>query len=261
MDTRKIIFYCVHDDFFIYKNTIHRYYHHRKRKLYSENKILIDDFINEKNVYYEIIKSEFNKYNVDETFINSNIYYEIDKYRFNNFDVIEDCIYDEFLRNELIKYFEYRKTKGDKYFLTYKQLSPLEITEFYTFEIWVDIKENADINKRTRIKLDMYPNEDNNIIVNSRILEEREMHFGRQKINTPWDNRSYSYLIPIIDITKIIGIKRFKDTDWLGTEREYEYNGKTDEYEMDISYKNENFYFAEKKYVIFKQHNSVIIND
>jgi hypothetical protein len=249
MAVKKIIFVSTGHSFFIYQQKITRYFD--DGELYSTKLITLDEFSRNKNVFENIMNSDF-----------------------NNIQLFSDFTGDKKSREDLIKYFNNReKIFGDKYVCTYKILSPSEITSFYTFDVWVDLKVKQpallDENNRFRVRPYMfqgvYPDsicvENHPKIDWGKEKKEGEAFYGWTQIPRPMEPRVCSYLAPTSDIEKVIGIKRFKDTAWIGTDREQEYTDETEEYEMDMVYSDGCFHFDENKCEIFKQHNVMEVEE
>lgn len=197
--------------------------------IYSKGKNIID-FLNNKTIYQDIIQSDFNKISVI------------------SFD--EDTYEKNFSYEYLIEYFRNRLTEGHNNYSTYRVLFPQDINGFYKFEVWIEIA-GVRIAPGTFDQNQEYPG----CILLPRMEEKLKKSIPYKKVPTPMDGRGEDYLISDSYIDKIIGVKRFKDINWIGTGWEHydDFTSETEEYVLDLHH------FDQDIYRIFKEHNALEI--
>jgi len=230
MDTtiKSILFKIIKREYVIYGEGIYTYHWSSGvNKIYSKNRKLISDFLKEEGVYNEIIRSDFNKFDV----------------------ISEDDIGKDFSREYLIDYFEKRISKGDKDYNTYKVLVPQDVTDFYQFGVWIEIAGVRIVPGAFDQNWE-YPG----CILLPRIDEKLKKSIPFTKVPTPMD-RGEDYLISDKYIDKVIGIKRYKEINWIGTGWEHydDFTSETEEYVLDLHH------FDQDIYRIFKEHNALEI--
>jgi hypothetical protein len=216
-------FLLTQSNFVIFRGQLFRY--NGKSRIYSKEIILINDFIKNAKLFDKIKKSDFNQFNV-----------------------LSNYVYSDNSRENLIKYFTERKNRlNDNVIRLYRQLTPKEIDCYYKFDVCLEIK-GILIRPGQYIQHGDYPND---VAI---VFEERNhWHLGRKQIPAPMEPQISAHLVPKKDIDKIIGIKRFKNIELLGTEKEDSFTGEQEEFVLDL---NE---FDEKVYQIFLQHEAITI--
>lgn len=216
-------FLYTQSSFVVFKNQL--YVYSGNGRIYSKETVFIEEFVKDSSLYDKIKMSDFNEISVLSN------YNSLDKSRIS-----------------LINYYNDRRQrlKEDKIKL-YRQLSSSDVESFYTFEIWLEIKGHR-IRPGQFIQTIDYP-DDIAIIFD----DKKYSYLGRKKIPAPIEPRWEAYLVPKEDIDKIIGIKKFKDVNWIGTEKEDFYSGKEENIVLDLNA------FDESIYQIFIQHESFTI--
>jgi hypothetical protein len=219
---KEINFYLTMSDFVLINRDIERY--NGGKKIHKQVKI--DDLIQNKNSFDDILSLGFNKV---EKLVD-----------FTSFTFIEE--------NVSISYLEERKTKGDSKVILHKNINVNEVSSFYKFEVWLEIK-GVKIRPGQYIENVIYPDD---III---VFDDRNhWHLGRMQIPAPMEPRISAHLVPKKDIDKVIGIKRFKNIEWLGTEMEDTFTGEKEEYILDLNQ------FEESVYQVFLQHEALTIS-
>lgn len=188
------------------------------KQLYKQ--VEIDVLINDKNALDALICSSYNKV---EKLIDYNLL---------------------IFKQEAISiaYLKERKNKGDTTVMLHKNIDNKDISAFYKFEVWLEIK-GVRVSPGQYIQAVDYPDD-----VAITFPEKKHWHLGRKQIPAPMEPRWTAHLVPKKDIDKIIGIKRYKDINWLGTEKENDFTGETEEIVLEMGN------FNEKNYDFFKQH-------
>lgn len=229
MGIKKLLFKNLKDEYVVFKKNIYRYhYSNGVNKIFSEKDGLISDFLKDERVYNEIINSDFNKFDV----------------------IAEDDIGKYYSREYLIKCFQQRKNKGYNEYYTYKVISPQDVTDFYQFGVWVEIA-GVRIVPGAFDQNQEYPG----CILLPRMEEKLKKSIPYKKVPTPMDGRGEDYLISDSYIDKVIGVKRCKDINWIGTGWEHydDFTSETEEYVLDLHH------FDQDIYRIFKEHNALEI--
>lgn len=226
---KKLLFKDLKDEYVIYTNNIYRYHYScGVNKIFSRNRKIISDFLKDERVYNEIINSDFNKFDV----------------------ICEDDIGKDFSREYLIDYFQKRIEKGDVDCSTYRVLKPQDVTDFYQFGVWIEIA-GVRIAPGAFDQNQEYPG----CILLPRMEEKLKKSIPYKKVPTPMDGRGEDYLISDSYIDKVIGVKRYKDINWIGTGWEHyeDFTSETEEYVLDLHH------FDQDIYRIFKEHNALEI--
>jgi hypothetical protein len=162
---------------------------------------------------------------------------DVKNYYFNNINEKYIQISKEYLAKSI--------ELGNNTIALLRKVNSDEIESFYFLEIWLQVKGIKLKPGQFGTILDKYPND---FIVTW--LYPKDIHLSREKIIDPQEPRSVAYLVPFSDIDRIIGVKRFRDPKWIGTENEKDFTGESEEIILDI--RN----FDEKTYEFFLQHDA-----
>lgn len=207
----------------MYKNQLFTY--NGKGRIYSKKTIAVDDFINDPSLYDKIRMSDFNQ-----------------------FSVLSNYGLPDISRDNLVRYYSERKQRlNDNVIKLYRQLSPTDIELFYSFEVWLEIKGvqvtpgqyGTDVN---------YPDD---VVIS--FPDTKHWHLGRKKVPAFWEPRIPAHLVPLTDVDKVIGIKRFKDVSWIGSEKERDFTGEEEKTILDLNS------FDKNVYSIFFQHEAITV--
>lgn len=224
---KKILFGGLKEEYVIFQNGIFEYeYSHGVNKIFSSERKLISDFLKDTNRYNEIVTSDFNKFSI----------------------IGEENIGQDFSRDYLIEYFQKRINIGDQDYNTYRVLSPQDVTSFYRFEISLVIQGVSILGFG---QFDhVYPD---SIILGSVYKGLEQIPY--KQIPMPMEPRVTNYLFSTKYIDKVIGIKRYKEINWIGTGWDHydDFTGETEEYVLDLHH------FDQDIYRIFKEHNALEI--
>lgn len=211
-----IIIKNIFDDFLIMDGLLYNYSFHNmkvfKRFNYSITKTR------------ENLKDSISKYNLDEIKLNG----QFQKINLSNIDLYSllnktNCFYS----NGLIK---------DKITSFYQIKTALEIKGKRVFDFY-QIPGNYN-----EVRFDYH---ENGLPMRDPYYRE----FFGPAVQCAHD-RGVEFVQPIENIDKIIGLKKYRNPEWLGTEREKEFNGKEEEIVLDM--RN----FDNSIYEIFKQHDA-----
>ncbi len=227
MGIKKILFRNIKDEYVIFKNKIFEYeYSHGVNKIFSEKDGLISDFIKNEKIYNQIINSDFNKFDV----------------------MCENNTGKDFSRKYIIECFKQRQSKGYHDYYTYRVLSPQDVSSFYRFEVTIEMQ---GVKIPGFVQFDhVYPD---SIILGSVYKGLEQIPY--KQIPMPMEPRVTNYLFSTKYIDKVIGIKRYKEINWIGTGWEHydDFTSETEEYVLDLHH------FDQDIYRIFKEHNALEI--
>jgi hypothetical protein len=192
-------------------------------------------------------------YEVNDILKDSNLFESIKKSDLNKVSIstwIDDRTVIHTYKEVSIEYLKEELKNGNKTICFLKETTPQEITSFYKFEVWIETQGVRFIWGHFS-QHDDYPDD---IVIS--YLEPEQSHIQYTKITDPFEHRGSSYLVPMNKIDKIIGIKRYKDCNWIGTGYKHEKNftGETEEFVLDLHNFNENIY------QVFKDHYALDIS-
>jgi hypothetical protein len=145
-----------------------------------------------------------------------------------------------------------RKKFNDKDILLYKEFNPQKVTDFYLIELWIEINcvrllyYQQNPGEYNEVRFDYY---DNNLGYNHPSYFEK---FG-SRVPCAHD-RGLEFVQSVEKIDKIIGMKKYRNQIWIGTDREQDFTGETEEIVLDMHN------FDEKTYKFFRQHEAFEIN-
>lgn len=206
-------------DFVIYNGEVYKY--PGRGRIYSKDIINISDFINNKSIYEKVVVSDFME-----------------------FSVLTNYSFPDKSRKNLIKYYSDRKNRfNDNFIKLYRQLSPQDVASFYKFEVSIEIDG-------VLIEAGQYM-ESSHFLDDLIVLfkNKNNVYLGRKEIPAPMEPNLKAHLVPKEKIDKVIGRKRYKKPEWIGTMNENVFTGEEEEIILDL--RN----FNEKKFKIFKEHN------
>ena len=198
--------------------------YHGSRRIYNHFKI--DDLLADQHLFSQVLESKYNQ--IEEV-----VDYESLTFR-------EQAI--------SISYLLDRKKRGEDEVIIHRNITSNEITSYYKFEVWIDM-EGIFIPPGQYYDIKESPNE---MVI---AFEEKYRHLAVKQISAPWEQRIPAYLTHKSKIDRIIGIKRFKDTNWLATSRKREFNGEKSEVILDLTN------FDNDVYSIFKLHEALDIKN
>lgn len=204
-------------DFVLYDGLL-KNYNGSRTLITSEN---IDLLLNNKKTFEETLNSEYNLC----------VHYGSGDLKLHKID-----------RDYLLE----RKKFNDKDILLYKEFNPQKVTDFYSIELWIEINGirllyyHQTPGEYNEVRFDYY---------NNSLGYNHPSYFEKFGNRVPCaHDRGLEFVQPVEKIDKIIGIKRYRDTNWIGTDREQDFTGETEEIVLDM--RN----FDENTYEFFRQH-------
>ncbi len=222
MSTSEIKLKCILNtmsNFVIFKDKVYDY--NGRGRIYSPNKILLDDFKKSESLYLDIINSDFNQ-----------------------FSVLSDFNYKEKSWENLIEYYSKRNNNFNHIEIsTYRQLNAKEISAFYRFELSVEISG-------LKVQAGKYyplPNHPFDLAIDQ-MEENKKWQTEYKLMPRPIEERLKSYVVPLAKVDKLIARKITKETKWFGTENEDKLT--VNEYTYGLDTHN----FNEEVLSIFKEH-------